>query len=57
MNTFFKYLSMLVMGIIMIALLVWFVYEFIKNLPVLLLTLGFIALVILIIILVEKVRN
>lgn len=56
MNTLIKYLLAILSGLVGIALVFWFLYELFRNLPVILMTLGFIAVLILLIILVERIR-
>ena len=57
MNTLIKYLLAILSGLIGIALVFWFLYELFRNLPVILMTLGFIAVLALLIILVERIRQ
>ena len=57
MNTLIKYLLAILSGLVGIALVIWFFYELFRNLPVLLMTLGFIAVLALLIILVERIRQ
>ena len=57
MNTLIKYLLAILSGLVGIALVFWFLYELFRNLPVLLMTLGFIAVLALLIILVERIRQ
>ena len=57
MNTLVKYLLAILSGLIGIALVFWFLYELFRNLPVILMTLGFIAVLALLILLVERIRQ
>ena len=57
MSTLIKYLLAILSGLLGLALLVWFIYELVKSLPTLLLTLGFIALIVLFIVIIEKIRQ
>ena len=57
MNTLIKYLLAILSGLVGIALVFWFLYELFRNLPVILMTLGFIAVLALLIILVERLRQ
>ena len=57
MNTLIKYLLAILSGLVGIALVFWFLYELFRNLPVILMTLGFIAVLALLIILVERIRQ
>ena len=57
MNTLIKYLLAILSGLVGIALVFWFLYELFRNLPVLLMTLGFIVVLALLIILVERIRQ
>ena len=57
MNTLIKYLLAILSGLVSIALVFWFLYELFRNLPVILMTLGFIAVLALLIILVERIRQ
>ena len=57
MNTLIKYLLAILTGLVGIALVFWFLYELFRNLPVILMTLGFIAVLALLIILVERIRQ
>ena len=57
MNTLVKYLLAILSGLVGIALVFWFLYELFRNLPVLLMTLGFIVVLALLIILVERIRQ
>ena len=57
MNTLIKYLLAILSGLVGIALVIWFFYELFRNLPVILMTLGFIAVLALLIILVERIRQ
>ena len=57
MNTLIKYLLAILSGLVGIALVFWFLYELFRNLPVILMTLGFIVVLALLIILVERIRQ
>ena len=57
MNTLIKYLLAILSGLVGIALVFWFLYELFRNLPVILMTLGFIAVLALLILLVERIRQ
>ena len=57
MNTLIKYLLAILSGLVGISLVFWFLYELFRNLPVILMTLGFIAVLALLIILVERIRQ
>ena len=57
MSTLIKYLLAILSGLVGIALVFWFLYELFRNLPVILMTLGFIAVLALLIILVERIRQ
>ena len=57
MNTLIKYLLAILSGLVGIALVFWFLYELFRNLPVILMTLGFIAVLALLIILIERIRQ